>query len=101
VPSILGKITFTKDLSVVKNSELVLEAIVENLEAKQKLFKEIESVRKSVYLNRVGWLRNNLLLYSLDCPCRDHFSFEYFVHPHQRYRGELQSERQICWPALF
>ncbi|OXA57368.1 probable 3-hydroxyacyl-CoA dehydrogenase B0272.3 [Folsomia candida] len=41
-PSILKKISFTQDLGVVKGSGLVLEAIVENLVAKQKLFKEVE-----------------------------------------------------------
>jgi len=43
-PSVLSKITFTRELGLVKNSELVLEAIVENLEVKQKLFKEVESL---------------------------------------------------------
>jgi len=40
--SVLQKISFSSDMSSVKDSELILEAIVENLEIKQKLFKEVE-----------------------------------------------------------
>jgi len=50
-PSVLEKITFSTDLNAIKNSELVLEAIVENLEVKQKLFKDIEAVSFIYFLN--------------------------------------------------
>jgi len=40
--SVLGKITFSSDMASIKGSDLVLEAIVEDLPTKQKLFKEVE-----------------------------------------------------------
>ena len=42
--NILSKINFTKDLKEIKGSGLVIEAIIENLEIKQKTFKEIEGI---------------------------------------------------------
>jgi 3-hydroxybutyryl-CoA dehydrogenase len=42
--NILGKITFTKNINKLKGSGLVIEAIIENLEIKQKVFAEIESL---------------------------------------------------------
>ena len=41
--SILSNLNYTNTLSDVKGSDLVIEAIVENLEIKQKVFSEIES----------------------------------------------------------
>ena len=41
---ILGRINFTKDIKDVSGSGLVIEAIIENLEIKQKVFTEIESL---------------------------------------------------------
>ena len=42
--AILGRINFTKDIKDVSGSGLVIEAIIENLEIKQKVFTEIESL---------------------------------------------------------
>ena len=42
--NILGKINFTKDINNLKGSGLVIEAIIENLEIKQKVFTEIENL---------------------------------------------------------
>jgi len=42
--AILGRIIFTKDIKDVSGSGLVIEAIIENLEIKQKVFTEIESL---------------------------------------------------------
>ena len=42
--AILGRINFTKDIKDVSASGLVIEAIIENLEIKQKVFTEIESL---------------------------------------------------------
>ncbi len=41
---ILERINFTKEITEVSGSELVIEAIIENLEIKQKVFTEIESL---------------------------------------------------------
>jgi len=41
---ILGRINFTSDLQYVEGSDLVIEAIIENLEVKQKVFREIEAI---------------------------------------------------------
>ena len=42
--AILGRINFTKDIKDVSASGLVIEAIIENLEIKKKVFTEIESL---------------------------------------------------------
>ena len=42
--AILGRINFSNSLENIKGSELVIEAIIENLEIKQKVFAEIESL---------------------------------------------------------
>ena len=42
--AILGRINFTKEISQVAGSGLVIEAIIENLDIKQKIFAEIESL---------------------------------------------------------
>ena len=42
--NILSRINFTKDIKEIKGSELVIEAIIENLEIKQTTFKEIEGL---------------------------------------------------------
>ncbi|MBT5750931.1 MAG: 3-hydroxybutyryl-CoA dehydrogenase [Flavobacteriales bacterium] len=42
--AILGRINFTKDIKDVSGSGLVIEAIIENLEIKQKVFTEIENI---------------------------------------------------------
>ena len=41
---ILGRINFTKEIKEVSGSGLVIEAIIENLEIKQQVFTEIESL---------------------------------------------------------
>ena len=41
---ILDRIHFTKDIKKIKGSGLVIEAIIENLEVKQKTFTEIENI---------------------------------------------------------
>ena len=42
--AILGRINFSNSLENIKGSELVIEAIIENLDIKQKVFSEIESL---------------------------------------------------------
>ena len=42
--TILGRINFTKNIKGIQGSGLVIEAIIENLEIKQKAFTEIESL---------------------------------------------------------
>jgi len=42
--NILSRINFTKDIKKIKGSGLVIEAIIENLEVKQKTVKEIEGL---------------------------------------------------------
>jgi len=41
---ILGRITFSKNIADFKECDLVIEAIIENLEVKKKVFAEMESV---------------------------------------------------------
>lgn len=41
---ILGRIDFTQDQSYFENSDLVIEAIIENLEIKQKVFAAVEKI---------------------------------------------------------
>ncbi|WP_420316498.1 3-hydroxyacyl-CoA dehydrogenase NAD-binding domain-containing protein [Ekhidna sp.] len=41
---ILGRIDFTEDQQYFENSDLVIEAIIENLEIKQKVFKTVEEI---------------------------------------------------------
>ena len=42
--AILGRINFSNSLENIKGSELVIEAVIENLDIKQKVFAEIESL---------------------------------------------------------
>ena len=42
--NIINRINFSKKLEDIKDSKLVIEAIIENLEIKQKLFSEIENL---------------------------------------------------------
>ena len=42
--SILGRIDFTSDQSYFENSDLIIEAIVENLEIKQSVFSKVEQI---------------------------------------------------------
>lgn len=42
--NILSRINFTKDIKEIKESRLVIEAIIENLEVKQTTFKDIENL---------------------------------------------------------
>jgi len=42
--TILGRINFTKNIKEIQGSGLVIEAIIENLEIKQEVFAEIESL---------------------------------------------------------
>ena len=44
---ILGNMSFTTDLAVAADADLVLEAILENLEVKQNLFKELDGICKA------------------------------------------------------
>jgi 3-hydroxybutyryl-CoA dehydrogenase len=42
--AILGRINFTVDLNQIKECSLVFEAIIENIEIKQELFKKVENI---------------------------------------------------------
>ena len=44
---ILGNITFTTDLAAAADADLVLEAIVENLDVKKSLFQELDGICKA------------------------------------------------------
>ena len=49
----LARITMTTDtLAAVQDTDLVIEAIVENLGVKQKLFKSIDEVRQLLYWSK-------------------------------------------------
>ena len=42
--TILGRINFTKNINEISGSDIVIEAIIENLEIKQKVFTKIETI---------------------------------------------------------
>ncbi|MBT5859050.1 MAG: 3-hydroxybutyryl-CoA dehydrogenase [Flavobacteriales bacterium] len=42
--TILGRINFTKNINEISGSDIVIEAIIENLEIKQKVFTQIETI---------------------------------------------------------
>ena len=42
--NIISRIKFTKDIKEIKNSGLIIEAIIENLEVKRKIFREIDKL---------------------------------------------------------
>ena len=42
--NILSRINFTQDIKDVKQSGLIIEAIIEDLEIKKKIFKELENL---------------------------------------------------------
>ncbi len=42
--TILGRINFTKNINEISGSDIVIEAIIENLEIKQKIFTQIETI---------------------------------------------------------
>ena len=44
---ILGNMTFTTDLAAAADADLVLEAIVENLDVKKSLFQELDGICKA------------------------------------------------------
>ena len=57
--NILSRINFTNDIRSIKGSRLVIEAIIENIEIKQKTIKEIEekSNLKVKYIkNESNWI---------------------------------------------
>lgn len=47
VKALLGRIYYTKDYSALENASLVIEAIIENIDIKKKVFKSIENVVSS------------------------------------------------------
>lgn len=66
---ILGRLTFTPDLnSAVKDADLVIEAIVENLDAKKKLFGGIDKVSEMANTSSFKSLKLyiNILVYLIE-----------------------------------
>lgn len=45
----MQKINFTTDMKAAASSELVVEAVIENLQLKRKLFKDLEEVSLYFY----------------------------------------------------
>lgn len=62
IETTLGKITLSSAVDkAVTNADLVIEAIVENVEAKQKLFTEIENNSPKYFYHFIIYFRNTLL----------------------------------------
>lgn len=93
----MQKINFTTDMAAVKSSELVVEAVVENLDLKRKLFKDLEAVSSMIndgstfYSVHLSKTTLDLCIYFLNVGNfrLNHFSFKYIVIANFRYSSKF------------
>ena len=75
---ILGNMTFTTDLAAAADADLVLEAIVENLDVKKSLFQELDGICKA-----------------------DTIFAQHLLHLHHRHRRRHPAGRPLHRDALL
>jgi len=66
---ILGRITFVDSLDYLENSELVIEAIIENLEVKQSVFSQLEELVSDICI--IASNTSSLSIASISSACKN------------------------------
>ena len=66
---ILGRITFVDSLDYLENSELVIEAIIENLEVKQSVFSQLEELVSDICI--IASNTSSLSIDSISSACKN------------------------------
>lgn len=115
----VGRIGGSSNLTdAVKSTDLVIEAIVENISIKHKLFESIDKVgetkkkqHSSYYsfypFSMKGVIRNNLIIFRIiqtkkkGCSVAHNIRIEYIVFIDWRHCIGDQSQRTVRWITLF
>ena len=79
--AIQSKITYVTDLKELKNSDLIIEAIVENLDIKKKLFTELESIVSDTCILASNTSSLSITSIAAACAKADRFIGLHFFNP--------------------